>query len=181
MVYGESVGRHLAPAVGAPLTQRSARRRSLGSGVRSLQQGFVRSDDPATTAQPQQPQPKKQVDEVEANAKRLKDRCSALLSGAKRYRDAIGAMLDAQTAFARAVGDFGGGDDEESLHLGSAVMAPFVKAMRELGGTYEFLRTQLELGLIDRLQREWVDGALAAQRDERRRYDRRAAEYEAAR
>lgn len=123
-----------------------------------------------------------QADELEAGAKRLKDRCAALLAGAKRYRDALSAMQAAQEAFAATLTAFGGDcADEESLHLGSAIMAPFIKAMRELGGVYDFLRTQLELGCIERLQREWVDGALAAQRDARRAFDRRAAEYEAAR
>jgi hypothetical protein len=61
-----------------------------------------------------------QVGEMEASAKRLKDRCAALLAGAKRYRDGISGMLDAQSAFAAALADFGGGSDEESLHLGVA-------------------------------------------------------------
>jgi hypothetical protein len=56
---------------------------------------------------------------MEASAKRLKDRCAALLSGAKKYRDGINTMLDAQNAFAAALSDFGGGSDEESLHLGA--------------------------------------------------------------
>jgi hypothetical protein len=40
---------------------------------------------------------------------------------------------------------------------------------------------QLDLGLIERLQKDWVEGVLAAQREERRRHDRKAAEYDAAR
>ena len=40
---------------------------------------------------------------------------------------------------------------------------------------------QLDLGLIERLQKDWLEGTLAAQREERRRHDRKAAEYDAAR
>ncbi|GBF92752.1 hypothetical protein Rsub_05121 [Raphidocelis subcapitata] len=127
------------------------------------------------------PMLKQQVDEMEASAKRLKDRVSALLAGAKKYRDGITAMHEAQLAFAAALTEFGGGSDEESLHLGSAVMSQFIKVFRELAGFYEFLRTQLDLGLIERLQKDWLEGTLAAQREERRRHDRKAAEYDAAR
>jgi hypothetical protein len=35
--------------------------------------------------------------------------------------------------------------------------------------------------MIERLQKDWLEGALAAQREERRKYDRRAAEYDSAR
>jgi hypothetical protein len=62
---------------------------------------------------------RRKVDEMEASAKRLKDRCAALLAGAKKYRDGINTMLDAQNAFAAALSGFGGGSDEESLHLGA--------------------------------------------------------------
>lgn len=55
---------------------------------------------------------------MEASAKHLKDRVSALLAGAKKYRDGISAMHEAQLAFAAALTEFGGGSDEESLHLG---------------------------------------------------------------
>ncbi|KAI8476669.1 MAG: hypothetical protein J3K34DRAFT_455561 [Monoraphidium minutum] len=124
---------------------------------------------------------RQRVDEMEASAKRLKERCGSLLAGARKYRDGITAMLDAQTAFAAALHEFGGGTDEDSLHLGSAAMSPFIKVFRELAGFYDFLRTQLDLGLIERVQKDWVEGALAESREERRKYDRRAAEYEAAR
>lgn len=40
---------------------------------------------------------------------------------------------------------------------------------------------QLDLGLIERVQKDWLEGALAAARDERRKYDRRAYEYDSAR
>lgn len=63
--------------------------------------------------------PPLQVDELEGSAKKLKDRVSALLAGAKKYRDGITSMLDAHTAFAAALNEFGGGSDEESLHLGA--------------------------------------------------------------
>jgi hypothetical protein len=150
---------------------------------------------------------------MEASAKRLKERCAGLLAGARKYREGLTAMTEAQMAFAAALNEFGGGDDEESLHLGSAVMSQFIKVFRELAGFYDFLRTQvrrgavptlscqssltpcrlmtpppaflqppqLDLGLIERVQQDWVDGVLAAQREERRRYDRRSAEYDAAR
>ncbi|KIY97426.1 ADP-ribosylation factor GTPase-activating protein AGD4, partial [Monoraphidium neglectum] len=124
---------------------------------------------------------KQRADEMEASAKRLKDRCAALLAGAKKYRDGITTMLDATNAFTAALADFGGGSDEESLHLGSAVMSQFIKVFRELAGFYDFLRTQLDLGMIERVQKDWMEGVLAAARDERRKYDRKASDYESAR
>jgi len=60
-------------------------------------------------------------------------------------------------------------------------MAQFIKVFKELAGFHDFLRTQLDLGLIERLQQDWLDGVLQAQREEKRRYDRRAADYDAAR
>ena len=63
------------------------------------------------------------MDELDASAKKLKDRVSALLTGAKKYRDGLSAMHDAQLAFAAALTEFGGGTDEESLHLGERRLA----------------------------------------------------------
>jgi len=60
-----------------------------------------------------------QVDEMELGAKRLKERCQCLLNGASKYRNALTVMLEAQTTFAAALNEFGGGTDEESLHLGT--------------------------------------------------------------
>lgn len=40
---------------------------------------------------------------------------------------------------------------------------------------------QIEGGILEHLQRVWLDGALAALREERKKYDKRCAEHEAAR
>ena len=62
-----------------------------------------------------------QVDELEASAKRLRDRCSNLLNSAKKYRDALGTMLEAQQSFGSALQEFGGGTDDESLQIGKQI------------------------------------------------------------
>jgi hypothetical protein len=35
--------------------------------------------------------------------------------------------------------------------------------------------------MIERVQKDWMEGVLAAARDERRKYDRKASDYESAR
>eukprot|EP00882_Tetradesmus_deserticola_P014497 GHRQ01015417.1.p2 GENE.GHRQ01015417.1~~GHRQ01015417.1.p2 ORF type:complete len:115 (+),score=39.11 GHRQ01015417.1:415-759(+) len=61
---------------------------------------------------------KQTVDDLQASAKKLKDRCAGLLSGAKKYRDGLAAMTEAQQSFAASLAEFGGGSDEDSLLLG---------------------------------------------------------------
>ncbi|WIA33951.1 hypothetical protein OEZ86_007046 [Tetradesmus obliquus] len=124
---------------------------------------------------------KQTVDDLQASAKKLKDRCLGLLSGAKKYRDALAAMTEAQQSFAASLAEFGGGSDEESLLLGSAVMTQFVKAFRELSYALGFIHDCVEKDMIEVLQQVWLDGHLATVREEVKKYEKRCSEHETAR
>eukprot|EP00878_Enallax_costatus_P041785 GHUV01048671.1.p1 GENE.GHUV01048671.1~~GHUV01048671.1.p1 ORF type:complete len:252 (+),score=78.86 GHUV01048671.1:281-1036(+) len=145
-----------------------------------------------STATPMGPEPvfldlqdtpmfKNTVDDLQASAKKLKDKCTGLLTGAKKYRDALAAMTEAQQSFAGALHDFGCGSDEDSLLLGSAVMSQFVKAFKELGHAFSFIQDCVEKDMIDVLQQTWLDGHLAVLREEVRKYEKRCNDHEGAR
>ncbi len=56
--------------------------------------------------------------DLEAGLKSLKDRCASLANAARTYRDGLQNMHAAEKAFAQAIEDFSG-TDEEGLMMGA--------------------------------------------------------------
>jgi hypothetical protein len=89
-----------------------------------------------------------QVDELEASAKRLRDRCSNLLNSAKKYRDALGTMLEAQQSFGVALQEFGGGTDDESLQIGKQwIAARYCTILASFNATWQLADQSRTSGL----------------------------------
>eukprot|EP00891_Asterochloris_glomerata_P008374 jgi/Astpho2/8374/e_gw1.00122.15.1_t len=118
---------------------------------------------------------------LEDEADSLNTRVLKLTKGSRKYRDGIAELTTSQQGFADFLEEFCGGTDEESMRLGGSLMTKFVSIFRELGSFNELLGTQVELILVEKLQHTWLKGLLADLRENRKKLDRKTAEYDAAR
>lgn len=121
------------------------------------------------------------VSELDDTLERLENRCNRFVKGSKKYKEGINVLSQSQTSFADFLEEFCGGTDEESMMLGGGMMSKFVGVFRELASFNELLHTQVELILVERLQRNWLKGLIIDGKEGKRRLDRRTSEYDAAR
>ncbi|KAA6429276.1 MAG: hypothetical protein FRX49_00672 [Trebouxia sp. A1-2] len=121
------------------------------------------------------------VSELDDALERLENRCNRFVKGSKKYKEGINVLSQSQTSFADFLEEFCGGTDEESMMLGGGRMSKFVGVFRELASFNELLHTQVELILVERLQRNWLKGLIIDGKEGKRRLDRKTSEYDAAR
>ncbi|XP_059442994.1 ADP-ribosylation factor GTPase-activating protein AGD4-like isoform X2 [Corylus avellana] len=123
----------------------------------------------------------KQMHSLEQTADELKDRCQSLYKGSKKLIAALGEEFNGETAFADSLEAFGGGqDDPISTSIGGPVISKFITAFRELATHKEFLRSQVEHVLIDRLM-HFMTVDLEDAKESRRCFDKAVDGYDQAR
>ncbi|KAH0909740.1 hypothetical protein HID58_033061 [Brassica napus] len=126
----------------------------------------------------------KQVFSLEGTTDELKDRCQKLYKGVKKFMY-VGVLGDASTgvsAFADSLEEFGAGhDDPVSVSIGGCpVISKFVNTLRELSSYKEFLRSQVEHVLLERLT-NFMTVDLQEAKESRRRFDKAVHSYDQAR
>ncbi|KAL3650645.1 ADP-ribosylation factor GTPase-activating protein agd4 [Castilleja foliolosa] len=123
----------------------------------------------------------KQVRSIEQTADELRDRCQKLYKGGKKYTEMLGEAFNSDMDFAASLEAFGGGlDDLLSVSIGGPVLSKFINALRELATYKEFLRSQVEHVLLDRLS-QFLSVDLQDAKDSRRRFDKAIYSYDQAR
>uniref|UniRef100_A0A1J3D5D1 ADP-ribosylation factor GTPase-activating protein AGD2 n=1 Tax=Noccaea caerulescens TaxID=107243 RepID=A0A1J3D5D1_NOCCA len=123
----------------------------------------------------------KQVCSLEGTADELKDRCQKLYKGVKKFIGALGEASTGVSAFADSLEEFGAGhDDPVSLSIGGPVISKFINTLRELSSYKEFLRSQVEHVLLDRLT-NFMTVDLQEAKESRRRFDKAVHSYDHAR
>ncbi|XP_038697176.1 ADP-ribosylation factor GTPase-activating protein AGD4-like isoform X2 [Tripterygium wilfordii] len=123
----------------------------------------------------------KQICSLENTADELKDRCQSLHKGCKKFMAALGEACIGDTTFADSLEAFGGGqDDPVSVSIGGPVISKFINAFRELATYKEFLRSQVEHVLTDRLM-DFMNVDLQDAKESRRRFDKYVHAYDQAR
>lgn len=104
-----------------------------------------------------------------------------LLKGAKKYRDSLDASSAAQQSFCKVLREFCGDvTDEESMDIGAGVIIRYISAFNEFSSFYDLLRSQVNLLMIDQLN-DVLLGPMGAVRDGKKRVERSAGDYDAAR
>eukprot|EP00887_Chlorella_sp_A99_P007156 scaffold2.g7156.t1 len=130
------------------------------------------------------------VAELEAGVESLKQRGQRFVKDSRKLCEGLDAEFAASSAFADALERFcgtlrhvstnGAGTDEESMLLGGPLLLKFVSTFRELASFQDLLRTQLEVVLCERLNHS-LSALLTEERECRRRAERGAGAYDAAR
>ncbi|KAK4484123.1 hypothetical protein RD792_011343, partial [Penstemon davidsonii] len=93
-----------------------------------------------------------EVRSLEQTSDELRDRCQKLYKGCKKYTEVLGDACNGEMGFAASLEEFAGGlDDLLSVSIGGPVVSKFVNALHELATYKEFLRSQVEHVLMDRL------------------------------
>ncbi|XP_062172675.1 ADP-ribosylation factor GTPase-activating protein AGD4-like isoform X2 [Alnus glutinosa] len=122
-----------------------------------------------------------QMHSLEQTTDELKDRCQSLYKGSKKLIAALGEAFNGESAFADSLEAFGGGlDDPISTSIGGPVISKFITAFRELATHKEFLRSQVEHVLIDRLM-HFMTVDLEDAKESRRCFDKAIDGYDQAR
>ncbi|KAK6160547.1 hypothetical protein DH2020_003928 [Rehmannia glutinosa] len=123
----------------------------------------------------------KQVRSLEQTADELRDRCQKLYKGCKKYTEVLGEAFNCDMGFAASLEAFGGGlDDLLGVSIGGPVLSKFINALRELATYKEFLRSQVEHVLVDRLS-QFLSVDLQDAKESRRRFDKAIYAYDQAR
>ncbi|KAK4413665.1 ADP-ribosylation factor GTPase-activating protein AGD4, partial [Sesamum alatum] len=123
----------------------------------------------------------KQVRSLEQTTDELRDRCQKLYKGCKKYMEVLGEACNGDMGFAASLEAFGGGlDDLLGVSIGGPVLSRFISALRELATYKEFLRSQVEHVLVDRLS-QFLSVDLQDAKDSRRRFDKAIHAYDQAR
>ncbi|KZV49385.1 hypothetical protein F511_10925 [Dorcoceras hygrometricum] len=123
----------------------------------------------------------KQVRSIEQSADELRDRCQRLYKGCKKYTEVLGEACNGDMGFAESLEAFSGGlDDPLGVAIGGPVVSKFTNALRELSTYKEFLRSQVEHVLVDRLS-QFLTNDLQAAKESRRRFDKAMGSYDQAR
>ncbi|XP_065870153.1 ADP-ribosylation factor GTPase-activating protein AGD4-like isoform X1 [Euphorbia lathyris] len=123
----------------------------------------------------------KEICSLEQIADELSDRCQRLYKGCHRFMASLGEASSADTSFADSLEAFGGGqDDPVSVSIGGPIMTKFIGAFRELATYKEFLRSQVEHVLIDRLV-QFMDGDLKNAKESRKRFEKAVHAYDQSR
>ncbi|CAL9238018.1 unnamed protein product [Arabidopsis halleri] len=135
--------------------------------------GFINLED--------SPMFQKQVFSLEGTTEELKDRCQKLYKGVKKFMGALGEASTGVSAFADALEEFGAGhDDPVSVSIGGPVISKFINTLRELSSYKEFLRSQVEHVLLERLT-NFMTVDLQEAKESRRRFDKAVHSYDQAR
>uniref|UniRef100_M4EEB2 ADP-ribosylation factor GTPase-activating protein AGD2 n=1 Tax=Brassica campestris TaxID=3711 RepID=M4EEB2_BRACM len=123
----------------------------------------------------------KQVFSLEGTTDELKDRCQKLYKGVKKFMGVLGDASTGVSAFADSLEEFGAGhDDPVSVSIGGPVISKFVNTLRELSSYKEFLRSQVEHVLLERLT-NFMTVDLQEAKESRRRFDKAVHSYDQAR
>ncbi|GMI75260.1 VAN3-like protein2, ARF-GAP domain 2 [Hibiscus trionum] len=126
----------------------------------------------------------KQICSLELTADDLKNRCQILYKGSKKFLTALVEAHNGENSFADSLEAFGSGkDDPVSLSIGDCqgpIMSKFIKALRELAGYKELLRSQVDHVLIDGLT-QFMTVDLQEAKESRRRFDKAISAYDQAR
>ncbi|CAF2040379.1 unnamed protein product [Brassica rapa] len=124
----------------------------------------------------------KQVFSLEGTTDELKDRCQKLYKGVKKFMGVLGDASTGVSAFADSLEEFGAGhDDPVSVSIGGCpVISKFVNTLRELSSYKEFLRSQVEHVLLERLT-NFMTVDLQEAKESRRRFDKAVHSYDQAR
>lgn len=123
----------------------------------------------------------KQVRSIEHTADELRDRCQRLHKGCKKYAEVLGEACNGDMDFAESLEAFSGGlDDPLGVSIGGPVVPKFTNALRELSTYKEFLRSQVEHVLVDRLS-QFLTTDLQGAKESRRRFDKAMGSYDQAR
>ncbi|KAL3830725.1 hypothetical protein ACJIZ3_019527 [Penstemon smallii] len=123
----------------------------------------------------------KQVRSLEQTSDELRDRCQKLYKGCKKYTEVLGDACNGEMGFATSLEEFAGGlDDLLGVSIGGPVVSKFVNALHELATYKEFLRSQVEHVLMDRLS-QFLSVDLQEAKESRRRFDKAIYSYDQAR
>ncbi|XP_075497023.1 ADP-ribosylation factor GTPase-activating protein AGD2-like isoform X1 [Primulina tabacum] len=123
----------------------------------------------------------KQVRSIEHTADELRDRCQRLYKGCKKYTEVLGEACNGDMGFAESLEAFSGGlDDPLGISIGGPVVSKFTNTLRELSTYKEFLRSQVEHVLVDRLS-QFLTTDLQGAKESRRRFDKAMGSYDQAR
>ncbi|XP_009148425.1 ADP-ribosylation factor GTPase-activating protein AGD4 [Brassica rapa] len=123
----------------------------------------------------------KQVCSLEGTAEELKDRCQKLYKGVKKFMGVLGEASKGESAFADCLEEFGAGhDDPISLSIGGPVISKFINTLRELASYKEFLCSQVEHVLLERLM-NFINVDLQEAKESRHRFDKAAHSYDQSR
>ncbi|VVA90828.1 unnamed protein product [Arabis nemorensis] len=123
----------------------------------------------------------KQVFSLEGTTDELKDRCQKLYKGVKKFMGALGEASTGVSAFADSLEEFGAGhDDPISVSIGGPVISKFINTLRELSSFKEFLHSQVEHVLLERLT-NFMTVDLQEAKESRRRFDKAVHSYDQAR
>ncbi|XP_042053285.1 ADP-ribosylation factor GTPase-activating protein AGD4-like [Salvia splendens] len=134
---------------------------------------YIRLDD--------SPMFQKQVRSLEQTSDELRDRCQKLYKSCKKYTDMLGEAFNGDMSFAASLEAFGGGlDDLLGVSIGGPVLSKFINTLRELATYKEFLRSQVEHVLVDRLS-QFLSLDLQDAKESRRRFDKAIYTYDQAR
>ncbi|KAG6429396.1 hypothetical protein SASPL_107447 [Salvia splendens] len=97
------------------------------------------------------------------------------------FRDMLGEAFNGDMSFAASLEAFGGGlDDLLGVSIGGPVLSKFINALRELATYKEFLRSQVEHVLVDRLS-QFLSVDLQDAKESRRQFDKAIYTYDQAR
>ncbi|XP_010492053.1 PREDICTED: ADP-ribosylation factor GTPase-activating protein AGD4-like [Camelina sativa] len=123
----------------------------------------------------------KQVCSLEGTADELKDRCQKLHKGVKKFMASLGEASKGESAFADCLEAFGAGhDDPIGLSIGGPVISKFINTLRELSSYKEFLCSQVEHVLLERLM-NFINVDLQEAKESRHRFDKAAHSYDQSR
>lgn len=123
----------------------------------------------------------KQVCSLEGTAEELKDRCQKLYKGVRKFMGVLGEASKGESAFADCLEEFGAGhDDPISLSIGGPVISKFINTLRELASYKEFLCSQVEHVLLERLM-NFINVDLQEAKESRHRFDKAAHSYDQSR
>ncbi|XP_051121411.1 ADP-ribosylation factor GTPase-activating protein AGD2-like isoform X2 [Andrographis paniculata] len=123
----------------------------------------------------------KQVRSLEQTADDLRDRCQKLCKSCKKYTEVLGEACNGDKVFVASLEAFGGGlDDLLGVSIGGPVLSKFINVLNELVTYKEFLRSQVEHVLVDRLS-QFLSVDLQEAKESRRRFDKAIYAYDQAR
>mmetsp|Transcript_31543 Transcript_31543/g.70205 ORF Transcript_31543/g.70205 Transcript_31543/m.70205 type:complete len:908 (+) Transcript_31543:167-2890(+) len=118
------------------------------------------------------------VQELEGNARKMRERLQQMLVGYKRYKDSLSVMVHAQAQFANSLHEFyvveGDSDMQQAANM---PLAKFTYAFKEIASYFDLLKIQMDY-LSDQLQTSWAEGLLGSVRDCYKHYEKRQSDME---
>ncbi|XP_047156429.1 ADP-ribosylation factor GTPase-activating protein AGD1-like [Vigna umbellata] len=124
---------------------------------------------------------RQQMQCLEESAESLRVRCCKFYKGCRKYMEGLGEAYDGDIAFASAIENFGGGEnDPHFIALGGPVLTKYTLALREISTYKELLRLQVEYIFNHRLQ-PIVNVDINEVKEARKRFDKSSLVYDQAR